>query len=91
MISQTEKVIENIKRLPVPEQQKIFEWFEEYRPHEAKGLKGKRNETKLLQKLLEDGLISEITLPMTDEEDAEFAPIEIEGEPLSEIIIRERG
>jgi len=39
---------------------------------------------------LEKGLISEIVKPMTDEEDDEFPPVEIEGEPLSKMIIRER-
>jgi len=44
----------------------------------------------VLNRLLEKGLISKIVKPMSDEEDDEFPPIEIEGEPLSKIIIRER-
>ncbi len=46
-------------------------------------------EEDFLQYLLAKGVISEIPEGITDEED-DFEPIEIEGEPLSETIIRER-
>ena len=48
-------------------------------------------EDEFEQYLLAKGVISHIPLrTMTDEEFDEFEPIEIEGEPLSEQIIRER-
>ena len=47
------------------------------------------SEEEFLQKLLADGFISEIPEGMTDEED-DFEPVEFEGEPVSETIIRER-
>ena len=46
-------------------------------------------EEAFLQKLLANGFISEIPEGMTDEED-DFEPVEFEGEPVSETIIRER-
>jgi len=39
---------------------------------------------------LEKGLIGEIP-PRWDDDDEDFEPIEIEGEPLSKMIIRERA
>jgi hypothetical protein len=39
--------------------------------------------------LLERGILKEIPVGASDEED-DFEPIEIKGEPLSETIIRER-
>ncbi|CAN5838290.1 hypothetical protein BH20ACI4_BH20ACI4_23450 [soil metagenome] len=45
---------------------------------------------QLLREMLAEGMISRIPEGMTDEED-DFEPIEIEGEPISETIIRDRG
>lgn len=45
---------------------------------------------ELWQKLFEEGLITHIPCGISDEEDDDFEPIEIEGEPISETIIRER-
>jgi hypothetical protein len=47
------------------------------------------SEEEFLQKLLAEGFISDIPEGMTDEED-DFEPIDFEGEPVSETIIRER-
>lgn len=56
----------------------------------------KKTETKdeiskadLWQKLFEEGLITHVPNGVSDEED-DFEPIEIKGEPISETIIRER-
>jgi len=90
MTPNSEQVIETIRQLPVFEQRKILDWLEEYKPTIDEKISEEEIERKVLERLLAKGLISEIVEPMTDEEDDEFEPIEIEGEPLSEMIIRER-
>lgn len=45
---------------------------------------------ELHQQMLADGLLSELPNSAEDIEDEDEAPITIEGEPLSETIIRER-
>lgn len=90
MTPSSEQVIETIRQLPVFEQRKILDWLEEYKPTIDEKISEEEIERKVLERLLAKGLISEIVEPMTDEEDDEFEPIEIEGEPLSEMIIRER-
>jgi hypothetical protein len=50
-------------------------------------------EDKVTLALLKDGLLSKIPRPPTEEDIKrfrEFKPVEIEGEPLSETIVRER-
>lgn len=47
-------------------------------------------EDSFLQILLAEGLISNIPETYTDEDD-DFEPIEIEGEPLSESILKDRN
>jgi hypothetical protein len=47
-------------------------------------------EDEFLQLLLAEGIISEIPPCIFDDEEENFEPIEVEGEPLSEMIIRER-
>lgn len=85
-----EQLIQTIKQLPATEQKKILEWLEEHQKTIEERASEEELERKVLERLLAKGLISEIVEPMTDEEDDEFEPIEIEGEPLSEMIIRER-
>ena len=45
---------------------------------------------ELHRQMLADGLLSELPNTGEDVDDEEDAPVEIEGEPLSETIIRER-
>ena len=90
MIPNSEQVIETIQHLPPIEQKKILNWLEEHKPNIDEKPSEEELERKVLKRLLAKGLISEIVEPMTDDEDDEFEPIEIEGEPLSEMIIRER-
>ena len=85
-----EQVIETIQHLPAFEQKKVLDWLEEHKPAIDEKMSEEELERKVLERLLAKGLISEIVEPMTDEEDDECSPIEIEGEPLSEMIIRER-
>ena len=89
MSQNVEEVKRTIQQLPAAEQKELLEWFEEHKPIDEK-LSEEDLEARVLNRLLEKGLITEIVKPMTDEEDDDFEPIEIEGEPLSKMIIRER-
>jgi hypothetical protein len=84
----TTEILNEIQRLPVNQQLELknkilkeTEINEEQQP--------KNTEEEFLQHLLAKGVISEIPVGMTDEED-DFEPVEFEGEPVSETIIRER-
>ena len=90
MSQNVEEVKRTIQQLPAAEQKELLEWFEEHKPIDEK-VSEEDLEARVLNRLLEKGLISEIVKPMTDEEDDEFEPIEIEGELLSKMIIRERA
>jgi Arc/MetJ-type ribon-helix-helix transcriptional regulator len=46
---------------------------------------------ELNRRLLASGLVIQLPDPSEDADDSEDLPIEIQGEPLSETIIRERG
>jgi hypothetical protein len=90
MSPNVEHVKQTIQQLPATEQMELLEWFEEHKRVIDKPIAYEGHEALFLQRLLDKGLISEIVPPMTDEEDDEFEPIEVEGEPLSQMIIRER-
>ena len=83
-----QEILNEIYRLPLPEQEQIAESVLKNRVEDDSS-KPKVTEEEFLQYLLAKGVISEIPEGITDEED-NFEPIEIEGEPLSETIIRER-
>ena len=83
----TTEIINEIYRLPLPEQAEIKRNLLENVKSEER--KPQITEEQFLQYLLAKGVITHIPAGMTDEED-DFEPIEIEGEPLSEMIIRER-
>ena len=89
MSQNVEEVKRTIQQLPAAEQKELLEWFEEHKPMDE-NIGEADLEARVLNRLLGKGLISEIVKPMTDEEDDEFPPVEIEGEPLSKMIIRER-
>lgn len=85
----TTEILNEIYRLPINQRKEIKEKL-------SKDLKGnieqtpQMSEKEFLQKLFEEGIITHIPEGITDEED-DFEPIEIEGEPISETIIRDRG
>ena len=83
----TTEIINEIYRLPLPEQAEIKRNLLENVKSEER--KPQITEEQFLQYLLAKGVITHIPAGMTDEED-DFEPIKIEGEPLSETIIRER-
>ena len=90
MSQNVEDMKRTIQQLPAVEQKELLEWFEEHKPIIDEKVSEEEREARVLNRLLERGLISEIVKPMTDEEDDEFPPVEVEGEPLSKMIIRER-
>ena len=89
MSQNVEEVKRIIQQLPAAEQKELLAWFAEHKSIDEEPSE-EELEARVLNRLLEKGLISEIVKPMTDEEDDEFSPVEIEGEPLSKMIIRER-
>ena len=89
MSQDVERVIRTIQQLSASEQKQVLEWLEAYHPTADKKLSEAEIESEVDRTLLARGIIKEIPVGLTDEED-DFEPIEIEGEPLSETIIRER-
>ncbi len=84
----TTEILNEIHRLPFNQQKELkTKLFEEVETNGER--KPQISEEEFLQKLLANGFISEIPEGMTDEED-DFEPLEFEGEPISETIIRER-
>ena len=83
-----QEIINEIFKLPPSEQEKIAETVLKNR-EKSEAEKPQMTEEGFIQYLFEKGLITHIPEGMTDEDD-DFEPIEIEGEPLSETIIRER-
>ena len=81
-----QQIITEINRLPLHERRQIIQAIDV----EESNINEAELEQKVLRRLLAKGVINEIAAPMTDEEDDEFQPIEIAGEPLSEMIMRER-
>lgn len=91
MSQEFDQIIQTIQQLPASEQEKVLEWLEERKAAiKAKISAANKLDRQVLEQLLAKGLLTEIAEPMTDEEDDEFEAIKIEGEPLSEMIIRER-
>ena len=84
----TTEILNEIYRLPINQQKKLKEKLLQDSESDAQP-KAQISEEEFLQKLLANGFISEIPEGMTDEED-DFEPVEFEGEPISETIIRER-
>ena len=90
------ELLKAIQKLPLPEVRELADQLTNYlREQERTALAPKENEARedeFERYLLAKGLINEI--PSRDERDEDFdafEPIEVQGEPLSEAIIRERG
>ena len=80
-----QEIISEIRKLPVEQQREVRESLEEKEPQPL------MTDPEFLEMLHAKGIIGNIPDPdaYTDEDD-DFEPIEIAGEPLSEMIIRER-
>ncbi len=84
-----ERVIEEVKTLTIEEQRNVKELINSLL--EARGDEAKESSPQdlLQRRMLERGAISEI--PRRDASQYEdFEPVEVQGKPLSEIIIEER-
>ncbi len=84
MMTATE-ILNEIYRLPLAEQKKIKQNLFEKTENETVESPGR----ELWRKLYDEGVITHIPSGVSDEDD-DFEPVEIEGEPISETIIRER-
>ena len=89
------EVLSEIQKLPLNDVRQVADQLLSYlRGQEQAALADKEieaQEDEFERKLLAEGFISHIPArDETDEEFNEFEPIEVEGEPLSEMIIRER-
>ncbi|MGI8669585.1 MAG: hypothetical protein ACR2J3_06995 [Aridibacter sp.] len=80
---------EKVNALPMDLQEDVLEYIEKLSV-DNRQIQNEEIEQKVAKRLLAKGLISEIPEPLSDEEDADFDLIEIEGEPVSEMIIKER-
>ncbi len=89
------EVLTEIQKLPLSDVRRVTSQLTNYlREQEQSVLTDEdieRREDEFERKLLAEGFISHIpTRDETDEEFDSFEPIQFEGEPLSEMIIRER-
>ena len=80
---------DKVNALPSELQQEVLQYVERL-ASANRTIQSAELEKELSNRLLAKGIISEISEPMSDEEDAEIELITIEGEPLSETIIKER-
>lgn len=80
-----QEIITEIRKLPVEQQREVRESLEQKEPHPL------MTDRDFLEMLHAKGIIGNVPEPdaYTDEDD-DFEPIEVAGEPLSEMIIRER-
>ena len=89
------EVLTEIQKLPLSDVRRVTSQLTNYlREQEQSALTDEeieRREDEFERKLLAEGFISQIpTRDETDEEFDAFEPLQFEGEPLSEMIIRER-
>ena len=88
------EVINEIQKLPLSDARQVVNQLTNYlRQQEQANLteeETERREDEFEQYLLVKGIISQIPTRDETDEDDDFEPIEFEGEPLSEMIIRER-
>lgn len=80
---------DKVNALPVNLQEEVLRYVERLASANRK-IREATLEKEVASRLLAKGIISEISAPMSDAEDSEVELLTIEGEPLSETIIRER-
>lgn len=88
------EVLSEIQKLPLDEARQVANQLNSYlREREQATLTNEeleRREDEFEEYLLAKGIISNIPTRDETDDDDDFEPIEFEGEPLSEMIIRER-
>ncbi|CAN5579109.1 hypothetical protein BH24ACI2_BH24ACI2_16390 [soil metagenome] len=80
---------EKVNALPMDLQEDVLEYVEKLSAN-SRQIPNEQLEQEVAKRLLAKELISEVPEPLSDEEDADFDLIEVEGEPVSEMIIKER-
>ncbi len=82
-----QEIISTVQTFPVSVQEEIVETLQK---NQEKTISSAPNEDAIEQILLAKGLISEIPPRSTDNEEETFAPVKVDGKPLSETILEER-
>ena len=90
----SKEVLSEIQKLPPSEARRVAEQLNRYL-HELEqttliDAEIERREDEFEQYLLAEGIIGSIPTRKETDEDDDFEPVKFEGEPLSEMIIRER-
>ena len=87
-MSTVEKVLEEVKTLTPGEQRQVHTLLNSLLENQAHP---QTAEGEFHQMLLQKGIISNIPNPADDaDEDDEFEPVDVQGQPLSETVIEER-
>ena len=89
MATTLEVIYENGIFKPLSKVPKTFKEHERMKIIVETEVKPQMSEDEFLQIMLDEGHISNVPQSFTDADD-DFEPIEVEGEPVSEMIIRER-
>lgn len=84
------EILNEIKRLPPEEKEKIFKSLETELQYENGGDDEEIKEREIERMLVQKGLIKGIPENWNDD-DEDFEPITVTGKPLSETIIEDRG
>lgn len=87
----TQELFAEIRKLPLAEQRRLLEALARNVGEQMPPPRESISEDEVQRVLFEQGIIGNIPDPAdyTDEDD-DFEPIEVEGQPLSEMIIEER-
>jgi len=86
----TTEILKQINKLPISEQRALMDQLQQnLSPAESADDLARREREFALEMLAEGFFTSIPTYPLTDD-DEDWEPLEVEGEPLSEQIIRER-
>ena len=83
------QIISEINKLPLVEQERLLKNLAKQVELKRKFSEDEELEAKVEKELLARGILKEIPVGLSDDEEA-FEPIEVEGKPASEIIIEER-
>lgn len=83
------EILNEISKLPVPERRNIFERLDDHLHRENAVSPEELREREFERTLLAEGVIRAIPPGWND--DDYFEPVEINGKPLSETIVEDRG
>ena len=86
----TQELLAEIRKLPLEEQQQLLADLSSDMTEQTPPPREPISEDEVERILLAKGIISSIPSRLPDEEEEDYEPIEVEGQPLSETIIEER-